>query len=362
MAGAYARVFIWLPKGIDYALGIGHGGLKIKTAEGNKYYITWLNGKAGGSSGSAGSGGGFTSQSREASRRVGFAVIKDRDGQIVPNPNALGSGQTFGFKDDRKANVFRFPELQGLVNEMPPNYALDLPVADPSFATPDATPFGVNVRRIERYWKSLLALPPGHRDRRFGALSKRHNCNGVVVEALLVGGLWMYADPPENLIYQDARTLLRWVEKAKARIDAMNRHYQDLSQDLLGLPPLADEDRQIPSLKEWKQDSEKNVRFYARRIDQVARLDELIPVYHKARRAGNNHKALNTLLRMQWQIYEHLATKPRSDRRQAVLRLAQRVLAVLHDGFVAEFEEDQVVPVVPLNGHRSDNDVVPIET
>src|SRR5262245_20589855 len=36
MSDAYARVYIWLPKGIEHALGIGHGGLKIKTPAGNK--------------------------------------------------------------------------------------------------------------------------------------------------------------------------------------------------------------------------------------------------------------------------------------------------------------------------------------
>ena len=72
---------------------------------------------------------------------------------------------------------------------------------------------------------------------------------------------------------------------------------------------------EIPSLAEWKKDSDEKVSFrkFAGRIEQVAALDRLIERYH--RRPINPVTQYALLIRMQDEIYSHLTLKPQSDRR-----------------------------------------------
>ena len=356
---AVASVYIWLPTGIEHTLGIGHGALDLTTERGDNYYITWLNSTRGGCSGS-GSYGGFTSGSREASKQVGFAKIRGSDGKIIDNPNRLGSGQTYGLDDDMRKNVFRFPRyVEAGMTEAPPNYSFDVPVYHLPARNPDDNLFGVSGRRIERFWKKLLALPPGHSKRHYGALSTKQNCNGVVVEALLAGGLWMYATPPDNTIYQDARTLMRWVKKASERCHEMNEQHKliVLSQRQAGEDgprPLLGDQRRIPTPQQWQQESEEGIAWYGRRKEQIALLDGIIRDYHSAKAKNDRKKMFRLLLEMQTQIYDHLVRKPKSDRRAAVLSLAKRVYVVIEDLLTADDDNLQQLNPNPNQGVQAE--------
>jgi hypothetical protein len=336
---ASAHVFVWLPhKTVENTLGIGHSAVQISTAEGSSYYITWLNGKVGGC-GISGVQGGVKQQGTEASKRVGFATIRDKKGKEVPNPDAVGSPTTIDFTRDCQANAFRFPELRE--REVPPNYAFDIPVSVVPARNADDNLFGVSVHRMERFWKHVLMLPPGHPNRRYAALSTRLNCNGVVVDALLVGGLGMFAKPPSNCIYQDARTLVEWVEKATGRIKEMNKQHAEIMQVVGGSnDPIRFADRTIPTYEQWKKDSDKGIAFYARRKEQIEQIDMYIRLYHRALRENNKRMQADFLFLMQMEIYSHLTRKPKSDRRQAVLNLAKRVHAAMQDLFL---EHDRAV-------------------
>lgn len=329
MAVPYAKVCIWLPGGMAYFMGAGHAALKIMRASGEKYYITWLASRSG-CSASTGSGGMFTSQSAEAPKCLGFTTIRNRHtGAVEPNPDALGSGNEFTYYADKRANAPRFG-LNGPYDSISATYKFEVPVMKVVAVTPTDNVFGINVDTIARWWKHLLSLPPGHPRRRYGMFSTEQNCCGVVVQALLKGGLGAYVDPPENFIYQGARTLLSWVRRAVDEINKMNQESQKVAIMIQGMPPLLPQEVRMPTLDEWKSMSSlKKWYQFGRRIEQVARIDTLIPKYHQAVAQNDSKEMLRNLVEIHAQVFSHLVLKPDSNRREGVMKLGQIVRALL---------------------------------
>jgi hypothetical protein len=70
------------------------------------------------------------------------------------------------------------------------------------------------------------------------------------------------------------------------------------------------------------------VRFGSRG-DQVAVIDQLLPEYHRYRRARNSAAALRIACWIGEQAEQHLRTKPRSDRRKGMVQLAIQVMSTL---------------------------------
>jgi hypothetical protein len=354
---ARATVCIWLPGGFKHALGAGHGGLEVETASGKTFYVTWLPANSGGSIAQKRM---LTLQGMEAHKGLGFAQVRDRaTGKIVANDRARGTGQEVNLQSDSAAHNFMNPNFHANNVVGPPHYMIDLPGAKVP-PGPGENLFGVSIPGIKNYWKRLLALPPDHPERVYGMLSTTRNCNAVVAEALMAGGLWMYATPPDNTLFQDARTLLRWAEKALDRIEAMNNEYNTIAPQLAQSGGLLDlEKPTIPTPKEWETESDKGISFWSRRIEQVATLDVLIGLYHHAHARDDRLAEARLLMGMQVQIYSHLTRKPNSDRRQAVLNLARRVYAVL--GRLFKKEEERTAHYDDLRLIRSDNEVIQLE-
>jgi hypothetical protein len=332
---ARVTVCIWLPGGFKHALGAGHGGLEVEDEHGQTFYITWLPANAGGSIAQKRM---LTLQGMEAHKGLGFAQIRDRaTGQVVANDRARGTGQEVSLQSDMAAHNFMNPNFHANGVVGPPHYSIDLPAMQ---KRKGKDIFGVSLSKIKDYWERLLALPPDHPERVYGMLSTTRNCNAVVVEALMAGDLWRYADPPDNTLFQDARTLLRWVEKAQEQIEKLNNEYNEIVHQLHLLGDLhPHQEPTIPTLQEWQHDSDQGISWFARRIEQVAELDHLIPLYHRARHQGDRHMQWRVLATMLLVICSHLTHKPKSDRRHAVLNLARRVCAV----FASFFDEEELV-------------------
>ena len=328
---AYVRVYVWMPRGAAPFFDAGHGAAEIYTPERRTYYVTLLNRE------SAGVPGLCTSSNGEASRRSGFVQIRDRYGDIVPNIEAHGTENALNFQKDCK--------LTG----GPPHFRFDVPVA----TGPGGHLFGVSVRRMERFWQRILHSPPGHPTRRYAALGTRNNCFGAVVGALLAGGLDLYAKPANNFVYQDGRTLIAWVEKAIPRINAMNDQRVLATRELYldGMPMQRRSALPVPTLEEWKKDSDEGIAFCARRKEQVALIDTFLRLYHRAVGEGDRPAQLSALLVIMWNICSHLAEKPNSDRREAVLRLFGRVETALEE----LLQEREQAPVDPDLGRQPDH-------
>ena len=288
-----AKVYIWMP-GKYYVPGIGHAALELKTTA-RTDYITWS----------------------AQGNPLKFPV------PCSAGPRYKELGADLDFQADQK-------NMDSFFGQEKPHYTIPLPTLHMSA---EGFCYGLDVARTQKFWQARLANPP-----QYAFLSKKMNCTGCVAEALVAGGLSYYARKPVNLFVQDARTLLTWVQMADREIRRQNDRRRLLEekmrevesdakrQALMGtLPGLAE----IPSLAEWKKDSDEKVSFrkFAGRIEQVAALDRLIERYH--RQPINPVTQYALLIRMQDEIYSHLTLKPQSDRRRAVIKLGATVTTVL---------------------------------
>ncbi len=308
---ATARVNVWMPAGLTTTLGIGHGSLELTTATGS-YYITWL--------------GQGLSSAGDGNRAIGFKQIQDRHtGNIVANPKAFDlPGQAFDYTADCAANKDRM----GTAGPAQANHRINVTCKSPTAYRDGLNMWGLDADEIEQWWRGIMNLPPGDPRRNYKALSTKYNCNAAVVEALKEGGLALYAKPPVNFVFQGASTLVEWVNKAAARINVLNMQAQLIFNELRmkqagGLNVILD----IPTLEQWKKDS--NAGPLARRKEQVAEIDRLLPLYHAAVQRGDRAGALEVLIEIQEQVYSHLSNKANSDRRDAMMMLARKIHYVI---------------------------------
>jgi hypothetical protein len=157
------KVHVWMNKGFDRLIGNGHGSVEVHDGSaGGYYYITWM--------GTSKTGFG------PAADDLGFLTIK-RNGKSVPNPCSYTK---------RPATCYWYGDDVDLYEKQlhRPRTDCDVPVAK----GPDQL-FGVRVNRMVKFWKKLLALDPGDPARRYALLSTHKNCDALVVDALLAGGL-----------------------------------------------------------------------------------------------------------------------------------------------------------------------------
>ena len=345
---ASATLYLWHTSFFTKMIGGGHAGLDIVNG-GSTRYVTWLPSLASGSGPCRGGG--------EANQRLGFEFVRNRhSGQVERN-------QQHAF-NARATN----PYAQGphtLADETDIFHAHDFEADIPAHDTVGGAVWGLNVDAIERWWLEILRLPPGHPRREFVTLSfaqdteasSGRNCCSTVTEALLVGGLERFHSAPSNVLYQGSSSLKRWVEKAVARIATLNQQRAALIasaeyQHAQAFPgaPQADLDGvdDLPELGAWKNASrvESGLRTgIARRKEQVAEIDRLLPLYHASRGRVNQRDILPhqpgdpqerwlvLLGDIQTQCYDHLVQKRGSDRRAAMVSLARSVMNVL-DGYV----------------------------
>lgn len=301
-----ARVNVWVPSGLKTIMGVGHGSLELETRR-STYYITRL--------------GDNFSTAAEGKRATGFTHIQNRrTGKLQQNPLAYNQERAFDYGSDCAANQDRM----GTTFPVGANYRIEIPCKSPTSHLDGKNMWGLNTTAIESWWIDLMNLPVGHPRRNYRAVSKSKNCNAAVVEALRVGGLSVYAKPPKNFVFQGTATLVRWVNAAVQKIELLNGQ-AELLYNHVGLVQVGLNEMTIPTLAKWKSDSRVSARktlSFARRKEQVAEIDRLLPIYHRQKANNELNAALETLILIQEQVYSHLITKPNSQRRQPMVNLA----------------------------------------
>ena len=190
---------------------------------------------------------------------------------------------------------------------------------------------------VERWWREVLNLPVGHIYRRYKAISTKKNCDAMTVEGLLAGGLRAYGTPPANLLFQGTNTLVEWCITARNAINDRNFSHHKLYEILERNPDVEEKMRMlhpsrrgvdVPSNKDWKKASSVK---WGRRHSQVAMIDYALSQYNRIRDNNINSEQLYWLGGMENIIYNHLTTKPKSDRRTAILCLAWVTMARSED-------------------------------
>ena len=152
------------------------------------------------------------------------------------------------------------------------------------------------------------------------------------MEGLLFGGLGCYAPIPKNWMYNSAKDLNRWVLAATSEIIRLNNQnhdpviYQNIFRKAIVFA-LGTED--LSKFEEWKSDSNKKIyNPLARRLQQVANIDQLIKEYHAIPPNTHEMNRESILLRIYNNAITHLTLKPNSDRRDAVLDIAIKALGI----------------------------------
>lgn len=318
------------------AIGMNHAGLEL--IDGSSYtYVTWDGGGPNIRSGGAGPFG--TSYKAQVDWRIGHPLINQR-GQVSAND------QNFTGQNRNTAKREGFHYLQD--NPSDPFcgytrcYACEIPVRDESAAdfTKTDVLWGLSIRRIEDWWDELLRLPLSDPKRIYSKLGtmedfdkgKGTNCCGMTALALGIGGLSAFATPPSNIIYQGSRTLIEWVEKAVKKIDTLNEQRKLIRSSAEYTDPNLKAWSRVPDLETWKKASWVMV---GSRKDQIAKIDTIlkagVPPVPQRRSSyasvlgSEQNPVLETYARLYELCFNHLASKPKSDRREAVLKLAKTV-------------------------------------
>jgi len=342
--------------------GVNHAGLECDRDTGQPFYVTW-NGTIKGADWGASKTrvaklpGALNAMNMPAHMKIGFSDINKMNWttnrmEPVPNPlaftgvNALTPTTDYMVPGRNPGTVVNIPTMR-----------VRIPVRSPGgvVSNGDENLFGLDIDAIWTWWFEILMADPNDPRRQYCKISTMRstavNCCGMVGLALLKGGLGDYASSPTNVFYQGSASLLRWINKAVKRIADLNDQRRSImsSPEYRAIPAFNDgpqaEDfhgyADLPDLASWKRHSavQESLRTgFARRKEQVAEIDRLLPLYHAARAAAaptggtptippvpNGPSWMELLTKIHEQCFQHLVEKPNSDRRQPMLALAKTI-------------------------------------
>jgi|LakMenE18May11ns_1017448.scaffolds.fasta_scaffold9920740_2 hypothetical protein len=332
---------------LSRAIGMNHAGLEL--IDGSSYtYVTWDG--QGDNLRSGGAGPFGASYKGRVARRIGHPLIIDREtGRQAANPKdyttqnrntAAREGFNY-YNNDQSDPVNTISwvdenEVEQSIHS--PCYAREIPVRDESarnFANTEIL-WGLSIRRIEDWWHHLMSLPLNDPKRIYSKLGtmedfdkgKGTNCCGMTALALGIGGLSAFATPPSNTVYQGSRTLIEWVEKAVKKINTLNTQRNLIRSAPEYANTIAWDT--LPTFKVWEAASKVMIGW---RKDQIAKIDTIlkagVPPVPQQRSSfasvlgSEQNPVLEKYAELYGHCFDHLAMKPTSDRRKAVLKLAK---------------------------------------
>lgn len=310
------------------ALAIGDGGTP-------KHYISyWPAANSSGSSVSA-RPAKFNKFAQDLHAELGSGARTRLQGGATPRSGQANDNviDVEGFTVDNPQNVW--VKL--------PDETIELPIADRNNS------IGLSQDHIIDWWK-LFSTDLGYKHT-YRFISRKINCASIVMSALTVGGARMFVRPDRQFMYyapndigKYARQLVKKINKMRHAAAAVTTAPQTQGVTYSVVDPNGPD---IWSLAEWKKLSAVRI---GRRHSQVAAIDGFVQQYWGV--GGHwtvdncNQKAL-ILYQILEQIQDHIASKPKSDRREAVLKLGRRVLEVVKDrATVDQAMEDALVVTV----------------
>ncbi len=193
----------------------------------------------------------------------------------------------------------------------------------------DGDEVGLDARRILQFWDSQRHLMK--RDPMYKAISMSKNCNAYCRRALEAGGAGLFKKKPGRCGFQGAKEVAYWAAEVALRIKTINENlviFKNLPADLLDPINQSVKSEGILTAARWKEIS--RVGMFARRKEQVAMIDRCLAEYDKVRNSPHHNDEklmlLNTILGAG---LEHLVTKPKSDRRNAVKVITAQAYAAI---------------------------------
>jgi hypothetical protein len=246
-------------------------------------------------------------------------------GNATPRPGQVNDSvvNVGGFTVDNPSNVW----------VKTPDEHIELPTVD------DDTSIGLSEQAIIDWWRIFKAdLGYTHQYR---YISRKINCASIAMAALTVGGAKMYVKPDRQFMYYTPNDVGKYAKQLVKKITKMRADARPVTQQAAQAPASTVVSMQrldLFSVPEWKKLSAVRI---GRRHTQVAAIDKLLGEYWSLGSHWsdtNYHQKCVKLSEMLEQVHSHVATKPTSDRRKAVLALGSRMLAVIKDR--ADYDQD----------------------
>lgn len=215
-----------------------------------------------------------------------------------------------------------------------PDEVIDLPVSDYAKGK-----VGLNEQRVTDWWR-VFKTRLGH-EHKYQFISKKINCASLVMAALTVADARSFCSMPKPLLYYVPNDVSSYakdlVKKINKRQNIVDHNPSILRPKGVTYSEVSIYGIDVPTLAEWKRMSAVKI---GRRHSQVEQIDRLLGEYWSLGTHWDEMNCTGKSLKLQEmleQIQSHIATKPKSDRREAVLKLMYRILEVVKD----KAEDDQ---------------------
>ena len=224
-----------------------------------------------------------------------------------------------------------------------PDETLTIPSVDDR-SHPDRASIGLCEKNIEDWWTLFSEKRVGYFAQRYKMISKDFNCASVVMLALIAGGCDIFLKHDRACFYYLPNEIMNYGRRLSDRIREINDQAQTVNASLLAnharISPGSrsqfgscnpDGTGDIWSATAWRMESAVRI---GRRKEQISQIDHLIqeywaagPVWNDANKVEKSVK-LREILR---QVQSHIVEKPKSDRRESVLKLGSQCILVLKD-------------------------------
>lgn len=189
----------------------------------------------------------------------------------------------------------------------------------------DKALWGLNLNLMAHWWKNFLENP----NKFYRFASTDSNCAGVMMGALMAGGMGAYIPVKKALMYYAPKEVRNYAENLQARLFTLNRKTRAFAIEYKNI--IAEiKDKDIWTCQAFQNNSQSKSK-YSFRMEQVKEIDACLQSYHKLGdwNPASFTEKLGLLVKIMDNVLDHLEKKPNSDRRKGVLHLGCQVVHLL---------------------------------
>ena len=187
------------------------------------------------------------------------------------------------------------------------------------------TKIGLDLVAMYEWW-DIFSHCPGLK---YKFASKRINCSGVVLLALLKGGAGAFVKPPSASMFIDPNQVRRYAEKVEAKLQALNASVTGLEEATArAAAPKYKYDATF-DLIAWDRWKAKTALGTFTGRSHVSGVDEALKQYHLLKKVSDADKRVDLLGNLLKEIHSHIYRHPESRRGGAVMELGKQALSMV---------------------------------
>jgi hypothetical protein len=308
----------------------GHVALAIGAAEKPEHYISYWPAEDSGGTPVSSRPAKFNRLPTDLQHELGRNARARLTAGATPRPGQVNDLQVV-------VGGFEIPNPNQLWVKIP-EQIIELPIIDKDHS------IGLSQESIVDWWRIFSSSDLGF-EHRYRFISRKLNCASIVMSALLVGGSRMFVKPDRQFMYYAPNDVAKYARQLIKKIDKMRRSAVAVAEAPVN-PGVTTTTVSLAGPEIWRPDAWRKMSAVriGRRHSQVAQIDIFVRQYWEIGdhwTVDNCHQKAMQLYQMLIQIQDHLASKPKSDRRAAVLQLGRRCLEVIKDR--AEYDDEMKV-------------------